>query len=165
MNRIFIMLLSVMVLLTVAPSCRKSNHDAPVDLWNDMVIEDELYHFKQIAFKNNTDIVCQGDPSGLATLRLTMPDGTAVGRVFMLSRPEGYQAQFDLPQGQLSLIVQEIAPLNGDYRGIAGSVTVQRQAFKTIITMDSLRLLRVGTDSDTLSVAKGYLSYDLTLFE
>lgn len=157
MKRLFLML----ALLLVMTGCK---HGDNIELWNDLKVGDDVYHFTQVEFGDNNQIVCTGEREGLLALRLTLDDGTPVTRKHMLQCPEGYRSEYDIPPGDLQATLHSDNDHSGDYRGIAGHVVIERHEFKAIIMLNDLQLVRQGNVPDTIGIDDGYLSFDLSFF-
>ena len=156
MKRLFLML----ALLLVMTGCK---HGDNIELWNDLKVGDDVYHFTLVEFGDNNQIVCTGEREGLLALRLTLGDGTPVTRKHMLQCPEGYHIEYSIPPGTVLATMQGNSGLRGNYCGIGGRVVVERHEFKTTIAMHDLQLAHLETH-DTIDIVNGYLSFDLSFF-
>lgn len=139
-------------------------HDGNVELWNDLLVGDDIYHFKQIEFRQDSLIVCTGMPHGIVTWRLSLADGTGVTRPFMLRQAEGWHGVIDASLDGVLVELEGSQNHDGTYRGVGGTMDVWRREFKTIIEMHELLLERQSSPGDTIAVNDGYLSFDLSLF-
>ena len=155
-----VLLTLALSLLLLSPSC--DNDDDY--LWNDLRVDEKVYHFKQIEFRQDSLVVCTGMPHGVVTWRFSLADGTRITRLFMLQQSEGWHGLLNASQGRVIVELNGSQDHDGSYRGIQGQVDIYRHEFKTIIEMHKLRLVHDSSSSDTIDINDGYLSFDLTLF-
>lgn len=156
------LLLVLAFCLLLLPTSCDHNDEA---LWNDLRVGDEIYHFKQIEFRQDSLVVCMGTPHSIVTWHLTLADGTRITRLFMLQQAEGWHGVLDASQGRVVVDLAESGSesYDGTYHGIAGTMDIWRREFKTVIEMHDLRMVRESSSQDTIDVSDGYLSFDLTL--
>lgn len=133
-------------------------------LWNDLRVDEEVYHFKQIEFSQDSLVVCTGMPHGVVTWHFSLADGTRITRLFMLQQDEGWHGLLDASQGRVVVELKGSQSHDGSYRGIGGQVDIYRREFKTIIEMHELRMVQESSPVDTIDINDGYLSFDLSLF-
>lgn len=154
-------LFNVLVLLLALTGCK---HGDNIELWNDLKVGDDVYHFTQVEFRNEDQIVCTGDRDGYMIVQLTLADGTRVTRKHMLQCPEGYHAEYAVPQGAVQASLHGSDEYDGDYRGVGGRIAIERHEFKVSIKMNDLQLVRQDEVSDTIGIDDGYLNFDLSFF-
>lgn len=134
------------------------------ELWNDLRVGNEVYHFKQIEFRQDSLVVCTGMPHGVLTWHLSLDDGTQITRLFMLQQAEGWHCTLDASKGSVLVDLEGSERHDGTYRGIDGTMDIRRREFKTVIEMHDLRIVREPLPTDTFDVSDGYFTFDLTLF-
>lgn len=154
-------LLYTLVLMLLLSGCK---HGDNIELWNDLKVGDDVYHFTLVEFRGENQIACTGDRDGYLLLGLTLADGTIVTRKHLLQCAEGYRSEYAIPPGELRATLHGSDNHDGDYHAIAGHVVVERHEFKAIIELSDLRLVRQGGATDTIGIDDGYLSFDLSLF-
>ena len=76
MKRLF----SILTLLLVLSGCKRGDS---IELWNDLKVGDDVYHFTLVEFRNEDQIVCTGDRNGYLVLMLTLADGSQVEAVLV----------------------------------------------------------------------------------
>ncbi len=157
MKRLF----SILTLLLVLSGCKRGDS---IELWNDLKVGDDVYHFTLVEFRDEDQIVCTGDRNGYLVLMLTLADGTRVTRKHMLLCPEGYHAEYVLPQGAMQAILHGSDEHDGEYRGVGGRIAIERHEFKVTIEMNNLQLVHQDERGDTIGIDDGYLSFDLSFF-
>lgn len=148
-------------LLMLSTACNDNKEE---ELWNDLRVGDEIYHFKQIEFRQDSLVVCTGMPHGVVTWHLSLVDGTRITRLLMLQQHEGWHGVLDASQGCVLVDLEGSESHDGTYRGIDGTMDIWRREFKTVIEMHDLRMVGESLPHDTIAVSDGYLSFDLTLF-
>ena len=153
-------LLYILLPLLIVAGCK---HDGDMELWNDLKVGDDIFHFTQVEYNNSDWIVCTGDHEGSLLLQFALADGTVITRKHMLQCPEGYHIEYSIPPGTVLATMQGNSGLRGNYCGIGGRVVVERHEFKTTIAMHALQLAHLETH-DTIDIVNGYLSFDLSFF-
>ncbi len=151
-------ILYILILLLMV-GCK---HHDNIELWNDLKVGDNIFHFTLVEFRNESQIICTGDQPGYLLLQFVLPDGTAVTRKHMLQCAEGYHAEYDVAQGVMLATLEGTDGFDGDYRAASGWVEIERHEFKTSIELHELRLVRQNI-GDTIGIDDGYLSFDLSL--
>lgn len=130
------------------------------DLWNDLKVGDDIYHFSQVEFRQDSLIVCVAEQGALVSWQLALDNGMPVTRKLLLQRPEGWHAT----ARHVLMRLEGSKANDGTYRGVGGTVEVMRHEFKTAITMHELQLVCDNAPTDTIDINDGYLSFDLTFF-
>ncbi len=154
-------ILFALFLVLMSTACDDKQEE---ELWNDLRVGNEIYHFNQIEFRQDSLVVCSGMPHGVVTWHLSLVDGTRITRLFMLRQDEGWHGILDASQGGVLVDLEGSERHDGTYRGIEGTMDIWRREFKTVIEMHDLRMVGESLPHDTIDVSDGYLSFDLTLF-